>query len=314
VPYHPRIEHPKLATLCTIRSRNAQLWFVNNHALEQSILGYLARYVTRYQTTIYAFGIEGNHVHTLAHYALGTQSRFHRDLNSSIARAIPRFVKEYDGGRFWARRYSSEFVPDYSDIEEYFFYIVLQPVKDGLVDSIFEYPGYNCFIDAIHETTRLYQVIDWQKYHDQKRFNRSLTPQDFIENVELKFSRLPGYEHMSQKNYRAMMLKKLRERTNLLLSKRNGRPAAGLLKIKQTVPGSKPINSKKSTRFSHRPRILAVNKGRRVKWYAWYFSTYFQYREASLEFRQGNLLVEFPPGTHRPPSFTAQLNELRFQQ
>ncbi len=277
---------------------------MNNQLLEQSILGYLARYVTRYKATVYAFGIEGNHIHTLAKYAPYTQSLFHRDLNSSIARAIPRYVKEYDGGRFWARRYSSEFVPGFDDIEEYFFYVVLQPVKDGLVDSIFEYPGYNCFLDAIHEKTRLYKVIDWQKYHNQKRFHPSLTPEDFAEEVELKFSRLPGYDYMTKKQYGSMMLRKLRERTRVLLSKRAGRESIGPQRMKLTKPGTKPRNSKQSSRFSSRPRVLSVSNKRRAHWNAWYFSSYFKYKKSSYEFREGNLLIEFPPGTYRPPSCT----------
>jgi hypothetical protein len=46
---------------------------------------------------------------------------------------------------------------DREDIEHYFFYIVLQPVNDGLVDDIREYPGYNCFEDAVTGTTRQYK-------------------------------------------------------------------------------------------------------------------------------------------------------------
>ena len=47
------------------------------------------------------------------------------------------------------------------DIEEQFFYTVLQPVQDGLVPNINEYPGYNCFEDAIQGKERVFKVINW---------------------------------------------------------------------------------------------------------------------------------------------------------
>ena len=35
--YHNRIEDPKLANLFTTRTKNAELWFVNNHRLKEPI-------------------------------------------------------------------------------------------------------------------------------------------------------------------------------------------------------------------------------------------------------------------------------------
>ena len=73
--------------------------------------------------------------------------------------------------RFWERRYSAEFLPGAADIEEYFFYTVLQPVQDGLVEHLHEYPGYNCFRDAIWGIERTMTVVNWAGYNSAKRYN-----------------------------------------------------------------------------------------------------------------------------------------------
>ncbi len=134
--YHPRIESGELASLCTTRCRASELWFINNRPLEEAILGYAAKYGERYSLKLYALGIEGNHIHHLAHYPKANRADFMRDFTSSTARAVPRYTPEYTGGRLIGRRYSQEFLPNPEDIEEYFFYIALQPIQDGLVERL----------------------------------------------------------------------------------------------------------------------------------------------------------------------------------
>ncbi len=51
----------EIASFLTTRSRNSELWFVNNNALEDAVLAYAARYAKRYNVELYAFAIEGNH-------------------------------------------------------------------------------------------------------------------------------------------------------------------------------------------------------------------------------------------------------------
>ena len=122
---------------------------MNNPQLDQAILGYCAKYAARYGAHIYALAIEGNHVQMCAKFPQGNRASFMRDFNSSVARAIARLTPEFTGGRPFGRRYSVEFVSGSEDIEDRFFYTVLQPVQDGLVPKIREYPGFNCFHDAV---------------------------------------------------------------------------------------------------------------------------------------------------------------------
>jgi len=71
----------------------------------------------------------------------------------------------------------------------------------------------------------------------------------------------------------------------------------------KTIPGSIPHNTKRSTIDSHRPRALSDCPERRKEALEWYFAMYYAYKEASMSYRAGDLNVEFPEGTYRPPLF-----------
>jgi hypothetical protein len=302
VGYHPRIESVDKASFLTTRTVESRLWFVNNPELDEAILGYAAKFAERYSVTLYALAIEGNHIQGPALFPNCNRADYMRDLNSCIARAVPRFTKEYFGGRLWARRYSSEFLPGDADIEEYFFYTVLQPVQDGLVEKISKYPGYNCFHDAIHGIKRRYKVVNWAAYNQARRNNKNVSIKDFTEYVELKYERLPGYEHLSQKEYAKLMLCKLEERRLTIVDERRkaGKGFLGTEALLNMPRGSLPKNTKQSHSTSHRPRVLSICPKRRAECKAWYFDIYFAYKAASLEFRKGNLRAKFPEGTYLP--------------
>lgn len=302
--YQTRIESTELTSFLTTRSRNSELWFVNNAELEQAILGYAAKFAKRYEVQLYALAIEGNHNQGPALFPKGNRADFMRDWNSSIARAVTRYTPEYKGGRFWARRYSSEFLPGAEDVEEYFFYTVLQPVKDGLVEKISDYPGYNCFHDAVWGIERKYKVVRWAEYNSANRFGANVAVKDFTDIVSLRYERLPGYAHLSQKDYAKLMERKLEERRTKIVSDRlkKGLGFAGRTALVKVRRGADPKTTKTSDSSSHRPRVLSICPKRRAQCKAWYFRVQFAYKDASERYRAGELDVAFPAGTYRPPS------------
>lgn len=297
--YQPRIEAPDKANFLTTRTLHSKLWFVNNHRLERAILGYVAKFVKRYNVALYALAIEGNHIQGPALFPKGNRASFMRDLNSAVARAVPRETN-HPGGRFWARRYSNEFLPGAEDIKEYFFYTVLQPVQDGLVADIAEYPGYNCFKDAIWGRKKKFKVVRWAEYNRAVKKNQNPDIEDYTDTVTLEYTRLPGYEAMPQREYVRVMQEELRVRQAALVAERKGQGFAGRAALQRTVPGALPQSTKRSTIQSHRPRILCVCPKRRAEATAWYFDIYFRYKDASAAYRNGNRDVTFPPGTYPP--------------
>ncbi|MCC6953838.1 MAG: hypothetical protein IT290_06945 [Deltaproteobacteria bacterium] len=299
---HPRIETPDTPCLCTSRTRNSELWFVNNERLHDAILGYLAKYTDTYQATLYAFAIEGNHLHTDILFPQENRSGFMRAFNSQVARSVQRLVPEFPGGSVLGRRYSNEILPDGADLEEYFFYVALQPVQDGQVEFIRDFDGYHFFHDAVYGIEREFKVVDYKRFNAARKKNPGALLLDFITTYTLKYERLPGYEHLSQKDYAKLMYKKLEKRRLKIVADRRaaGLGFAGRVRRSLVIPGSRPFSTKRSSRHSHRPRVLSVCPIRRAEWLRWYFEIYDQYKAASKLFRAGFLDTVFPSGTYRP--------------
>ena len=299
---HPRIESRTEASFITTRSRNSELWFINNPELEHASLGYVAKFAQRYGVVLYAFAIEGSHNHTPALFPNANRADFMRDLNSCIARAVARYTPEYPGGSFWGRRYSSEILPSPEDIKEQFFYTVLQPVQDGLAPTISQSPGYNCFHDAVWGIKRKFTVINWAKYNAAKRKNPKVRIKDYTEIVTLEYARLPGYEHLSQKEYAKLMHQELEKRRVRIVEERikSGKGFANPESLKLTPRGYRPKHTKTSDINSHRPRVLSRCPELREQTLTIYFSIIAEHKEASRRYRAGEFDVEFPPGTYRP--------------
>jgi hypothetical protein len=301
---HNRIECSKIASFQTTRTRKSALWLINNRLLEHYILGYAARYATRYEVKLYALAIEGSHIHIPAHFPNANRAFFMRDFNSSVARAVARHQPEYPGGALWGRKYSAEFLLGNEDIEDRFFYTVLQPVKDGLVDDIKDFPGYNCFNDATNGIARRFKVIRWKEYNDARRWNPEVSIDDFTEWHTLEYARLPGYEMLSQHEYATLMKRKLARRTAEILKKRAGKKCLGADNLRRIKPGTLAKNPKVSKRHNYRPRVLSKCPKRRAAGEAWYFARRFDYKQCSKRYRAGELDIIFPEGTYKPPLFT----------
>lgn len=282
---------------------NSELWFVNNEKLEERILAHLAKYSEGYQINLYAYAIEGYHIQALIECPLENRSDFMWDHNSVVAKLVGGLAEGHLGGKVFDRRYSCEIVPvDKEDIEDKFFYIALQSIQDGLVQKISDYPGYNCFHDAAWQRNKEFKTIDWRAYRKANRRKKKVPIKNFETIHTLKYKRIPGYEHLNQKEYAQHMSKKLEERRSKIVNQRlaEGKGFAGREALKKVCPGSRPHNSTKSERFSHRPRVLSVCPLRRKHWLEFYFDCYYKFKEASIQYRSGVLDTVFPPGMFRP--------------
>lgn len=300
-----RIECGDFASFITSRTINSRLWFVNNQRLETTCLTHLARYVEKYRVELYAFVLMGNHHHEVARFPKLNRSSFYRDFNARLAEGVRYHVMEFEGGPLFERRYSEQALPLPEDIEEQFFYSALQGVAEGLCEHPDDYPGYNSFHDAINGVRRIFYYTNWSAYRTRKRFNKKLTPEDFTTEHVLEFKRLPGYEHLTQRQYKKLMLKKREERRLKLVENRRAEghgfvPPEKLLSVE---PGTKPKTTKKSKRDSKRPLVLTKCAEAKKLFLEWYFSIYEAYKAAVKLYRQGQLDVKFPPGTYRPPMF-----------
>jgi len=302
-----RLEDPEATFFITTRTMNSRLWFVNNPCLEEMTLGYLAKYQDIFDVVIHAFIIMGNHYHLIAQFPRANKAAFMQAFNSMFARLVGRHVKKFEGGTCFGRRYADQCLPDEQDIEHWSYYIALNPVHSGLCQKISEFPGYNSFSDAISGRKLTFKVFNRAKYNDKKRFNDNVKKLDYWEKYTLTYTRLPGYEDMHQSVYKKMMLKKLEERRIALIKERlaRGLGFTTIRTLRETCPGARPHNTKKSERNSYRPLVLSVCPKAREKFLDMYFKLCEIYQEASERYRNGDENAIFPPGTYKPPCFCA---------
>ena len=300
-----RIECPDFWSFGTSRTVNSLLWFINNSKVEQHALRFLARYQEKYGVELFSFVLMGNHSHIEARFPGMNRSQFYRDLNARMAEGVRYFVPEFPGGPLFARRYSEQAIVEAPDLEEYFFYCALQPIQAGFAERLEDYPGYNSFQDAISGKPRIVKDVDWTAFNAARRHNPRVKKKDYTTYRKLNYSRLPGYEHLSQHDYKVLMLKKFEERRMKIIQERRaqGKGFLGRDALLNIVPGSSPIQTKKSSRRSKRPLILTRCLETKKEFLRFFFDTLNSYRSASRLFRQGVLNVTFPPGTYRPPTF-----------
>ena len=301
--YFNRIEVADMASFITTRTRNSELWFINNKALDEEILSFGAKYSTRYNAQLFALGIEGSHKHMVAMFPECNRASFMRDFNSTTAKAVKSFVKEYPGGGLWGRRYSAEFLPEAKDIENKFFYTVLQPVHDGLVEYIHQYQGYNCYHDATRGIKRKFTVVRRAEYNAARRYNDDVDILDYTDTFYLEYQRLPGYEHLSQAEYAEVMDKKLEEYRLAAIEERRAAGLTGFVgaeRLLQIVPGTPALNPKKSTRNSFRPRVICHKRERQDEVLSWMFNKLNEHKDASRRRRAGEKDVVYPDGMYPP--------------
>lgn len=291
--------------ICFITTRTAlsKLWFINNSRFCEEILGYLAKYQQLFQVEIYHFIIMGNHYHLIARFPRGNRHLFMKLFNRIFSNAAKRHIKNFEGGRIWARRYRPQVLIRSEDVKHWFYYSVLNPIISGLVKNLSDYPSYNGFKDAISGRARKYSLVDWEDYMNRKRGNSSLSPSDCTKEYELKYSKLPGLEELCGKDYRRSLLKEFEERRKRAIEERKGKGLgfAGAVKIRKTVAGAKPFRTKTSSRNSRRPLALSLCPKSKKAYLEKYFTMVSAYSAASRSYRRGDMYVKFPAGTFLPP-------------
>jgi len=150
--------------------------------------------------------------------------------------------------------------------------------------------------------TKKYKFFNREKYQNLSRYNKKLTEADCMEEYELKFSRLPECEAMTQQEYRKYLMGEYSKRKNDILKarKEKGKGFMGEEKLKRQVSGSYPVTTKTSMLGSYRPLYLSLSSETLATCLSGYFSVLNAFKLASYRYRKGHVKTKFPPGTFRP--------------
>ena len=301
-----RVEDTENLQLITSRTMNSALWFVNNKALEERILAFLAKYIEKHEVELYALVILGNHYHMMARFPKANRALFFKDFNARVAESVRCLVSEFRGGTLFERRYSAQAMLLDTDIMHYYKYCALQPVSAGLTERISEYPGYNSFKYSTAGIAKTYKLMCYGAYNAAKRTNPNISKKHFIVEHKLQYKRLPGFEELSRDEYRKILSGDVEKKRLELVKVRkdSGKSFVGREKLLKIRPGSYPHSTKKGSR---QPLVLTECLVSRKKYLSWYFSVVEEHKIASERYHAGEVDVEFPPGTYKPTSLHAPM-------
>ena len=299
-----RVEKQEQACLVTTRTAGSALWFVRvSSQFYEEILGYLAKYQQKYGVLIYSFPVMGNHYHLIAQFPGNNRAQFMRDFNSQVARVSKRHVVQIPSGPLWGDRFAAQSLDDDASIREYFFYCALQAINSGLTERIEEYPGYNSLRDSLRGKPREHAVVNWKAYHNAKRFNPKVDIKRYTTWYPLEFTRLPGYEGLSQREYREAVMTEVERRRLAAVAERKaaGGGFAGRAALLKTEVGARPQSTKKRDRKNPQPISLAQDAQVREEAIQRYRAICAAHKKASKQYLAGDFDTVFPSGTYRPP-------------
>jgi hypothetical protein len=300
-----RIDYPKgTSSFVTRRFRNSQLCYCNNKKLEGRVLGSLGKYIHKYKAEIYAFTIFGSHDHKMIDFYPKSKSNFLRDFGARTAEAVKKYVPEFGTGSVMESRAKEQAVTD--DTESHLdrlMYTVMQPILAGLCKNLSDYPGFNSFSYILSGKPLEVEFLKGSEYSRAKKKNPDVDPSKFVEKYVIKFKRLPGYENMSQSEYRSMLLKEYERRRLIVIEEleKKGHKWPAVESLRRTLSSDRAKNPKRSERNSFRPLVLSVCLEKRGVFLEYYFSVLIAFKEASKAYLSGDKSVVFPDGTHAPP-------------
>jgi hypothetical protein len=281
-----------------------QLCYANNRNLEKRVLGALGKYLKKYQANIYAYTMFGSHDHPMIEFAPRTKSAFLRDFGARTAEAVKKFVPDFGTGSVMESRAREQAVTNDSESHlDRLMYTVMQPILAGLCKNLSDYPGFNSWQYILSGKPLEVEFFNGSAYKRAKKKNPEVDPDKFTEKHQITFKRLPGYEHMSQAEYRKMLQEEYERRRLAVIEEfeKEGHVWPSPQSLRRTRPTETARNPKRSDQYSRRPLVLSLCAERRKAFLEYYFSIVDEFKKASAAFLSGNRNACFPEGTCAPP-------------
>ena len=282
----------------TCRALHSRLLFRPSPALNEIIVGALARARCLYPVRICAFAFLSNHFHLLLEVDDAQQlSRFMGYFNSKLAREVGRLTgwrQKIFGRRYQAIVVSSE---DSAQIER-LRYVLAHGVKEGLVERTREWPGVHA-VRALTEGKLLEGYwFDRRGEYAARRRREDFSRLQYATREILTLDPLPCWTHLpeEQRQRRVAALVEEIEAEAAAQRKRTGLKPPGPAAILTQNPHRQPLKSKKSPAPAFHAASQAVRRELRDA-YAGFVATY---RQAAEKLRAGNPNVFFPTGSFPP--------------
>lgn len=263
----------------------------------------LARGVKMYGIHLYGFVAMSNHLHMLLSVPSGNLADFMAYVNGQIATNVNRFLGRKH--QLWSRRYAAARVLDKKEEVKKLGYLLANPQNAGIADSIDEWPGLSSAPFLFQRREQRFVNFDRTAWYAKGR------PQDigpFLSTDVLKHELLPQLLNRQFKKVQRQMRRAIKAETKALPvvhANADFDPAARRTLLQRTVvPTERPEVSKKNPRKRSRQPLCHTtipSLGRAYR--QWYRLFNAAYNKSALEYRAGNIDVEFPTGSFAPSRY-----------
>ena len=256
--------------------------------LNELLGGIVARYQEIFSVILYAFIFTGNHYHILARAPLGHLDEFVENVNREIARRVN--WRNRRSAKFWGRRYDDQVVLSDEDALEALLYITTNATKHGLTPHPKDYPGFSCY----------HQLLDFEpRRYTFTHYMHSTAGNEVKTSHRLVLTPLPQFEGKSLKERKKALLILINKRAQELQQSRAeaGKGFLTATKLRKQEPGVRPVLTARSPRplgYSKAPELIREHK-------TWVDLIRQRYTVASFRYRSGEVDVQFPPFTFKPP-------------
>jgi len=258
-----------------------------NHEVRRVIGGIVARYQELLNIEIYAYAFLSNHPHFIIRAPQQNTDEFMENVNREISRRMNFRLKRR--GKFWERRYADQQILSEEDLLEAFLYVTTNPTRHGLVKDTREWKGLHCYEHALNERDREFSFYHYSAKKEEDR----------VTVHKLKLSVLPMFQKLSKKQRRKHLSNLLEERMEQIQQGRytDGGGFIGMDLAENQEPEDVPRRISRSPM----PPCYTKSPELRREYRQWNRHRREAYREASIRYRLGDLHVEFPKFTFKPP-------------
>ncbi len=267
-----------------------------------NIIGsWLARGVQRFRIKLYGFVAMSNHVHMLVQAPCGNLAEFMAYFNGQMAREVNRFLGRRH--QLWARRYAAAQVLDEPAELERLLYILANPQKAGIVDTIEQWAGMSSAAFLLKNQSQRFLCFDRTRWCDEGQPDE-IGP--YLSTVELEHDVLPQLRKYTVKERQARLTQMLRERERAIAQVNVGHDrddsilrAHHRAKVTLIVPTDRPVSPKRSPQPLCHTTSLALFK----VFARWFRLFMYAYRRSAQAYMRGDVGVEFPHGAFAPSKF-----------
>lgn len=278
---------PSIYRLITIRTEGACFYMRPSKDVNKILGGILARYAEILGVKILAYCFMSNHYHLLIMCPRGNVDEFEENINREIARRLN--WKLHRQGNFWSRRYSDQEVMTQDDLLEAFVYVSTNATRHGMVEDPSQWPGLSSYNQSMTEKALTFPFYYYSAVEEEKR----------VTYHRLSITPLPQFESLSRKDRTYEVARLLEDRARSIVKDRleHGQGFLGVEKIRAQNPFEAPTNVSKSPRPPCYTKDVSVRREFRRQ----EAKRQSDFMVASMRYRLGELAVEFPEFTFKPP-------------